>query len=191
MGVRYQPEVYTLTEVQAILKTFSKRYPTTCRNAAMVAVAYAGGLRCAEVLDLRVKDIRADGECFIEHGKGDKARTVYLNDSAMTYVERWKESRGKVGVEHAPLFCTLSGGAVLPSYIRAMMTRAGKKANLTKRCHFHALRHSYAMELVRGNTPLNVVRKALGHTSLTVTTAYLDHINGDDLREASDAVPKF
>ena len=90
-----------------------------------------------------------------------------------------------------PLFCTLDGEAVQPAYVRAMMTRAGKKAQLTKRCHFHGLRHSFAMETVRGKTPLNVVRKALGHSSLAVTTAYLDHINGDDLREAANAIPEF
>jgi integrase len=47
------------------------------------------------------------------------------------------------------------------------------------------------METVRNQTPLNVLRKALGHSSLAVTTRYLDHINGDDLREASNAIPEF
>jgi site-specific recombinase XerD len=191
MGEKYRPEIYTVAEIKALLKTFSKRYPTPTRNAAMIAVAYSGGLRCAEVLALRMRDIRADGECFIENGKGGKSRTVYLNDSAMAYVERWKDKRRELGIKRGPMFCTSTAGAVLPSYVRAMMTRAGKKAQLTKRCHFHGLRHSFAMETVRGKTPLNVVRKALGHSSLAVTTAYLDHINGDDLREASNAVPEF
>jgi integrase len=47
------------------------------------------------------------------------------------------------------------------------------------------------METVRGKTALIVVRTALGHSSLSVTTAYLDHINGDDLREAAKAIPEF
>lgn len=191
MTERHRPEVYGVDEVRMLLKTFSKRYPTSGRNAAMIAVAYAGGLRCAEVLALRVSDIRVDGECFIQHGKGDKARTVYLSDSAMAYVERWKDKRRKWGIRQAPLFCTLQGNPIHSSYVRAMMARAGKKAGLTKRCHFHGLRHSFAMEMVRNDTPLNVIRKALGHSSLAGTTAYLDHINGEDLREASNAVPEF
>ncbi len=196
MGEKFRPEVYTISEVKALLKTFSKRYPTPTRNAGMVAVAYAGGLRCSEVLGLRVKDINlTTGDCFIRCGKGGKTRSVVLNESALAYVERWVKARRKVlkerGVKSAPLFCTLDGNAIQSRYVRAMTTRAGRKAQLTKRCHFHGLRHSFAMETVRGKTPLNVVRKALGHSSLAVTTAYLDHINGDDLREAANAIPDF
>jgi site-specific recombinase XerD len=191
MGEKFRPEIYTVSEIKALLKTFSKRYATPVRNAAMIATAYSGGLRCAEVLALRMKDIRDDGECFIQDGKGGKSRTLYLSDSAMAYINRWKDKRRDLGIKRAPLFCTSTGKPVLSSYVRAMMGRAGRKAKLTKRCHFHGLRHSFAMETVRGRTPLNVVRKALGHSSLAVTTAYLDHINGDDLREASNAVPEF
>ncbi len=199
MGEKFKPEIYTAKEFRALLKTFSTKYPTGVRNAAMVAAAYAGGLRCAEVLGLRVKDVRNvdddEGECFIQNGKGSKSRTVCLSASAMKRINAWKKMRREIlkerGVKSAPLFCTLDGKPVQSQYVRAMMTRAGAKAKLTKRCHFHGLRHSFAMETVRGKTPLNVVRKALGHSSLAVTTVYLDHINGDDLREAANAVPEF
>ena len=191
MSRRYHPEVYTVVEIRALLKTFSKRYPTSVRNAAIIAVGYAGGLRCAEVLSLGVKDIRQDGRCFVQHGKGDKSRTVYLSDSATAYVERWKATRKGHMIYSSPLFCTLKSTPVLSSYVRAMMSRAGKRAGFTKRCHFHALRHSFAIEMARAGTEYNVIRKALGHLTLAATTSYLDHINEDDLREASESIPEF
>ncbi len=196
MGEKFRPEVYTVGEIRALLKTFSRRYPTGLRNAGMVATGYAGGLRCSEVLGLRVKDVNLKtGDCFIQNGKGGKSRSVVLNESALAYIERWVKARRKIlkerGVKSAPLFCTLGGKEIQSKYVRAFMTRHGAKAKLTKRCHFHGLRHSFAMETGRNQTPLNVVRKALGHSSLAVTTRYLDHINGDDLREASNAIPEF
>lgn len=39
--------------------------------------------------------------------------------------------------------------------------------------HAHGLRHTYAAELARERTPINVIRDALGHTSLAVTDRYL------------------
>lgn len=39
--------------------------------------------------------------------------------------------------------------------------------------HAHGLRHTYVSELAREQTPINVIRDALGHTSLAVTDRYL------------------
>jgi integrase len=39
--------------------------------------------------------------------------------------------------------------------------------------HAHGLRHTYASELARERTPINVIRNALGHTSLAITDCYL------------------
>jgi len=71
------------------------------------------------------------------------------------------------------VFCTLAGGRVDTSYVRHLLPRLAVKAGLDRRVHAHGLRHTYASELARERTPINVIRDALGHTSLAVTDRYL------------------
>jgi len=59
------------------------------------------------------------------------------------------------------------------SYVRHLLPRLAAKAGLDRRVHAHGLRHTYASELARERTPINVIRDALGHTSLAVTDRYL------------------
>jgi integrase len=59
--------------------------------------------------------------------------------------------------------------------------RTGAKAGLAKRVHPHGLRHSYASALVREGVPLNVISKALGHSSSAITSRYLDYIAPADV----------
>ena len=195
-GRRFPSEVLTHEEVVLLLKSFSRRSPSPVRLAAMCAVAYGGGLRVGEVLQLRSKDIRKDGTCHIHHGKGDKARTVHLNESALAYMDRWRKMRAtalkKRGVKSSKyLFCTLSGGPIDPRQIRAAMERAGRHAGLEKRTNFHSLRHSHAMRLVKGGADMSTLQKNLGHSSLKVTSVYVAHVDNSALKEASTLIPEF
>jgi len=74
------------------------------------------------------------------------------------------------------VFCTLAGGRVDASYVRHLLPRLAAKAGLDRRVHAHGLRHTYASELARERTPINVIRDALGHTSLAVTDRYLRNV---------------
>lgn len=71
------------------------------------------------------------------------------------------------------MFCTLAGGRLDTSYIRQLLPRLARKAGIEKRTHAHGLRHTYAAELAREHSPDNVIRDALGHSSLVVTDRYL------------------
>jgi len=73
----------------------------------------------------------------------------------------------------APIFCTLQGGRIDSSYVRRLLPRLARKAGIDRRVHAHGLRHTYAAELAREGTAINVIRDALGHTSLAVTDRYL------------------
>jgi len=61
-------------------------------------------------------------------------------------------------------------------YIRAMLKRKGLKAGIDKRVHFHALRHSFAHDLVTEGKNIVLIQKSLGHTNLNTTQTYIDHV---------------
>src|SRR5438132_9998176 len=72
-GRRFPAEILTPDEVRALIKACSNRAPTGVRNRALLVLLYRGGLRVAEALRLRPKDLdRAAGTVTILVGKGGK-----------------------------------------------------------------------------------------------------------------------
>ena len=139
---------------------------------------WRAGLRCSEGLALYPKDIDAQAHTVrVLHGKGNRSRTVGLDATAFAVIARWMDTRKAMGINgRAPLFCTLKGGKLHTSYVRSLLPRLGAKAGIEKRVHAHGLRHSHAADLVREGVPVNLIQRQLGHASLAVTSAYLDHI---------------
>jgi site-specific recombinase XerD len=93
---------------------------------------------------------------------------------------RWLDVRRGLGVRGGRLFCTLSGGPVSDAYVRALMPRLAGKAGVTKGCHAHGLRHSYAVQLEQAGLTVTQISKLLGHSSIAVTARYLDHLTNAD-----------
>lgn len=172
---RRPASVPTDDEVRALLAKCSTRYPTGLRNAALIVVMWRGGLRIAEALSLVAADVDLErGVLQVRHGKGDRSRWVGLDDKACEVVARWIDRRASLGLNGGePLFCTLKGGALDQAYVRKMIGRKAEAAGIERRMHPHGLRHAYAAGLARENVPINVIRDALGHSSLMVTDRYL------------------
>jgi site-specific recombinase XerD len=172
---RRPPEVLTELEVIALLKACSTRAPTGIRNRALIAVLWRSGLRISEALALELRDVDLElGTLRVRHGKGDKSRTVGVDEQTAALLARWLDRRRRLSPgARATVFCTLDGGRIDPSYVRHLLPRLAAKAGLDRRVHAHGLRHTYAAELARERTPINVIRDALGHTSLAVTDRYL------------------
>ncbi len=172
---RRPPEVLSEAEAIALLKACSTRAPTGVRNRALIAVLWRCGLRISEALALELRDVDLQaGTVRVRHGKGDRSRTVGLDEQTTAMLARWIDRRKKLSPgARAPIFCTLQGGRLDSSYVRRMLPRLARKAGIDRRVHAHGLRHTYASELAREGTAINVIRDALGHTSLAVTDRYL------------------
>lgn len=172
---RRPPEVLAETEAVALIKVCSARAPTGIRNRALIAVLWRCGLRIAEALALELRDVDLEqGTIRVRHGKGDKSRTVGLDQQTSALLARWLDRRrGLHPGARSPVFCTLHGGRLDPSYIRHLLPRLARRAGIDRRVHAHGLRHTYASELAREKTPINIIRDALGHSSLSVTDRYL------------------
>ena len=172
---RRPPEVLTEAEAIALIKACSSRAPSGIRNRALIAVLWRCGLRISEALALELRDVDLEqGTLRVRHGKGDRSRTVGLDEQTAALLGRWLDRRRQLSPgARAPVFCTLKGGRVDPSYIRHLLPRLARNSSIERRVHAHGLRHTYAAELARERTPINVIRDALGHTTLSVTDRYL------------------
>ncbi len=172
---RRPPEVLTTSEAIALIKACSHRAPTGIRNRALIAVLWRSGLRISEALALELRDLDLTaGTLRVRHGKGDKSRTVGIDEQTAALLAHWLDRRRELSpAARAPIFCTLAGGHLDPSYVRHLLPRLARKAGIERRVHAHGLRHTYAAELAREHTPINIIRDALGHTSRAVTDRYL------------------
>ena len=185
-GKKYPPEILTDHEVQNLVRACSSRSPTGIRNRSLIVVLYRGGLRIAEALALRPKDVDcAEGTIRILHGKGNKARTVAIDPEACAVLERWLDVRTRRRISgRRRLFCTLEGKPMHPNYVRSLLVRKADQAGIEKRVHPHGLRHTMAAELAAEGVPINVIQRALGHSSAATTSRYIDHIAPQQVIEA-------
>ncbi len=173
------PEILTPEEVNALISVCSNRAPTGIRNRALIATLYRTGLRISEALALLPKDIDPrKATVTVLRGKGAKHRTIGIDESALTFLQRWKDTKDRYGIDpRRRVFCTLKGEPIDPSYIRHLLPRLATKAQIQKRVHAHALRHTHAAELAAEGHPINLIQAQLGHTNLTTTDHYLRHIH--------------
>jgi len=151
---RRPPEVLSEAEAIALLKASSSRAPSGVRNRALIAVLWRCGLRISEALALELRDVDLQaGTVRVRHGKGDRSRTVGLDEQTTAMLARWIDRRKKLGPgARAPIFCTLQGGRINSSYVRRLLPRLAAKAGIDRRVHAHGLRHTYAAELAREGT---------------------------------------
>jgi integrase len=141
---------------------------------------------------LMVRDVDTrSGLVRITYGKGNaraayKPRTVALDPGACAIVELWLAERRRLGIPASvQLFCTISDDAkryggqwrpLSPTYVRNLLKRLGRVAELEKRVHPHGLRHTMAFELFMERQPMNLIQQQLGHESLATTGRYAAHI---------------
>ncbi len=154
------------------------------RDAALLEIAYGGGLRASEVCGLRVEDIDLRRGVLLVRGKGDKERLVPLGEPALDSVELFMGD-GRVQILHGRqspyLFAGRSGKALTRQrfwqIIKAYARQLGLRGDLSP----HKLRHSFATHLVEGGADLRSVQSLLGHADLS-TTAIYTHVDAERLR---------
>ncbi len=175
-------QILTRAEVRALLNACSTRSRIGTRNRALIAMMYGSGLRISEVLALLPAEVEETGEVRVLRGKGNKARTTALDPGNNAIVQAWVAKRKKEGFSRGtPLFCTLVGGQLSHVYVRAMLHRMAEKVGIEKPVRPHGLRHTYATELAREGVGVEVIQKALGHSSLATTGVYLASIGAPEV----------
>jgi len=188
-GRTFPPEPLTPDEVAAIIAGCSPRARTGIRNRALLMLLYRSGLRISEALALKPSDVDLNRHtCRVLHGKGDKATVRGFHPTATDAVARWIDTRKGLGLKNGPLFCTLDGGQMHDQYVRLLLGRLAGKAGIEKRVHPHGLRHTFADELRAAGVDVVVISKLLGHSSIAVTSRYLDHLTNHQAVTALEGV---
>jgi integrase len=181
------PKVLSPEEQVALLRTLNRRWPTKCRNYAMVLTMLRTGLRVGEAVALKWEhvDFRTR-RLIVREGKGAKDRVVYFDEEVRAAIVEW---RGRAP-DSPYVFSTLKGGPLTTTYCRQFVNRAAQKAGIAEwdRVSPHTFRHTCATELLRETGNLRLVQVALGHSSVSTTQRYT-HIAAVDLEQAMSVRP--
>jgi len=139
------------------------------RNAAILRMLYAGGLRVSELCGLCWRDIkqRKDGCQVTVFGKGGKTRHVLVSAGV------WKALKSLgIGQPDAPLFLSRKGGHLDPSAVWRIVRAAARRAGIKEDVSCHWLRHAHASHALDRGAPVHLVQATLGHSSLATTSKY-------------------
>ena len=141
------------------------------RDAALITLIYAAGLRISEALALEGCD-RPLPETLRVVGKGGKERLVPLLAAARQAVERYAALCPYALESDAPLFRAARGGAMSPRMAQDLMQRLRMRLGLPSSATPHALRHAFATHLLAAGGDLRAIQELLGHESLSTTQGY-------------------
>lgn len=153
--------------------------PRGRRDAAMIELAYASGLRVSELVTLPLADVNLHGGYVRVTGKGNKTRLVPLNAAAIARIEAYVATDRPTFLKdpaERSLFLTARGKPMTRQAfwktLRDHAARAGLRLPGAGAISPHKLRHSFATHLVERGADLRAVQAMLGHADISTTQVY-------------------
>lgn len=179
------PKALSNAEIEKLLVAELPETPESLCSQAILELAYASGLRLAELRGLRLEQLHLEVGFINVIGKGNKERVVPVGRKAVEALNRYLASgRPKLVKPRSPanVFLTQRGtpfaAVTMWKRIKDRVKRSGVERNVTP----HMLRHSFATHLLEHGADLRVIQELLGHANISTTEVYT-HVEGRRLRE--------
>lgn len=181
------PEVLDQDEVAAMLEAPDRSSVLGKRDAAILELMYATGMRASETIELQTDQYIPDIRLLRVIGKGNKERLIPVGSMAIKalsdYMRHARPMLIRTGTDTGNrLFLSYRGKPLSRMTLWQIVTDAAGKAGITKSIHPHTLRHSFATHLLEGGADLRAVQEMLGHVSILTTEIYT-HIDRSFLEE--------
>ena len=179
------PKGLTSVEIDRLLAPESPETPSTLCDQAVLELAYASGLRLAELRHLRLEQLHLDAGFVNVIGKGNKERVVPVGRQALTAIQRYLEVGRPLLVRPrspANVFLTNRGSPFAPVTLWLRIKRRARRSGMARNVTPHTLRHSFATHLLEHGADLRVIQELLGHATISTTEIYT-HVAGSRLRE--------
>jgi integrase/recombinase XerC len=143
------------------------------RDAAIITLLYATGLRISECLALTGAHSPLP-ETLRVLGKGGKERIVPVLPAARAAVARYAALAPYTLTRDGPLFRAVRGGPLSARAVQARVVELRRALGLPESTTPHALRHAFATHLLAHGGDLRAIQELLGHESLSTTQKYAD-----------------
>lgn len=178
------PEILTIEEVDSLMHQPDLSTPKGIRDAAMLELLYATGMRVSELLHLQVFDVNLQMGYVVCHENGKeriipigvpsrKALSRYLDDARAVFARDEKETA---------LFTNCSGKPMSRQGFWKVLKAYAEEAGITHDITPHTLRHSFAVHMLQNGADIRSVQEMMGHSDISTTQVYLG-ANMNKMRE--------
>ncbi|MCO6381998.1 tyrosine recombinase [Oceanicola sp. 502str15] len=189
------PKTLSPEEVERLLTAAPEtgRGNDRLRNACLMQLLYATGMRVSELVSLPIQAARGDPRMLLVRGKGGKERMVPLSPPARTALAAWLAALDAAQEE------ARQAHGIAPS--RQLFPSPSKEGHLTRHRFYalikeiavvagvapskvtpHRLRHAFATHLLAGGADLRSIQVLLGHADISTTEIYT-HVLEERLKE--------
>lgn len=176
------PKYLTLDESRKLLAGVDGEFEI--RNYCILTLFLNCGLRVSELTGINISSIT--DEKFTVIGKGNKERTIYLNQACKTAINEYLKVRPHEGViDRDALFLSKRKTRISVKMVQVVVKKALENAGLDTRLYSaHKLRHTAATLLYKhGNVDVRALQEILGHKQLSTTQIYT-HVANEQLKKA-------
>ncbi|MDO4913144.1 MAG: tyrosine recombinase XerC [Bifidobacteriaceae bacterium] len=160
-----------------------KKLAISIRDAAILELLYASGIRVAELVGLNLDSIRWSNRTITVMGKGSKQRVVPFGKPAQKALRMWVDHARSVLCKNAQekaLFLGARGARLDVRVVRDVIHKLSVQSQVPDIAP-HALRHTAATHMLNGGADLREVQEMLGHASLATTQRYT-HVSIEELK---------
>ncbi len=166
------PHVMSEPEVAKLLRTriSGKSDFQRLRDTAIMELLYASGIRRAELVGLNISDVDLDRRLMRVIGKGNKQRTVFINQASADAIRNYLGVRPRTPDE--ALFLSRRKTRLSHRQAWVIFRQYAELSGLTKHVTPHVMRHSFATHLLENGADLMTIKELLGHESLSTTQIY-------------------
>ncbi|HMM21548.1 MAG TPA: tyrosine recombinase XerC [Selenomonadales bacterium] len=161
------------------------------RDAAILELLYATGIRVSELTGLTEKDVDLVSGYALVYGKGAKERVVPVGRKAIAALKLYIDLArpklyAKAASPHASLFVNQKGGPLTDRSVRRILDKYVKELALAKHVSPHTIRHTFATHLLNNGADLRSVQELLGHVNLSTTQLYT-HVTKEKIKSVYQA----
>ncbi len=143
------------------------------RDAAVVELLFATGMRISELCSLNTDDVNLHDRTILIYGKGSKERKVQIgNDDVIHALENYKSSYTQEIQNCRYFFANQNGRKLSEQSVRRMINKYTSLAGIDLHITPHMFRHTLATSLLEADVDIRYIQEILGHSSITVTEIY-------------------
>lgn len=182
---RRLPNFLDVKQIDELLVTPDQTQIRGLRDAAMITLLYATGLRVTELISLKINDVEMTRGFLLTRGKGGKERMIPMGLRSLEIVANYIATARPVLLNKKKsiyLFVTHHGEILTRQGFWKLLKSYALKAGIVQPISPHKLRHSFATHLLERGADLRAVQAMLGHADLSTTEIYT-HVNRERLTQ--------
>lgn len=176
------PKTIPLNTVEILLSVIYKQYSdaktdyqrrNALRDAAVIELLFATGIRISELCSLKTNDINLYDGTVLIYGKGSKERKLQIgNDDVLHILGKYKNSYLTEIQNANHFFVNQAGRPLSDQSVRRAIMKYTSLAAIELHITPHMFRHTFATSLLEADVDIRYIQEMLGHSSINITEVY-------------------